>query len=102
MRPILATMAECGDYLFVCLNADQTATTFRPDPGSFDLAGFRDNLPAMLNATTTDIDYLKWHRAFLRNPDPADSELVTWVCRDKAEYPDLTLNTAIAPPAARI
>ena len=37
----------------------------------------------MMNATTTDIDYLKWHPALLRNPNPAtNSELVTWVCHD--------------------
>ena len=41
-------------------------------------------------ATTTDIDYLEWHRTPLRNPNPQDAELVTWICRDNPEYLDLT------------
>ena len=96
MRPILAAMAETGDFLFISLGPDHKATAFRPGPGAFDLAGFRNNLPAMLNATTTDIDYLEWHRTLLRNPDPADGELVTWVCHNNADYLDLTVNTVAA------
>ncbi len=97
MRPILTTLAETGDFLVVVIDANKKATAFRSGPRSFDLTEFRNNLPAMLNATTTDPDYLEWHRTLLRNPCPADGELVTWACRDNAGYLDLTANIIRAP-----
>ena len=62
-----------------------------------DTDAARPDQPAMLNATTTDLDYLEWHRILLRNPCPADGELVTWACRDNAGYLDLTANIIRAP-----
>lgn len=97
MRAILATMAETGDYLFLCMGPNQIATAFRPGPDNFDILDFRAKLPAMLNSAATNIDYLEWHRTLLRNPDPVNSEMVTWVCRDNPDYLDLTANIIRSP-----
>jgi len=76
-------MAETGDYLLSCTGTNQKITAFRSGSGEVDLLGFRNDPPAMLNATTTtDADDLEWHRTLLRNPSPEDAELVTWVCRE--------------------
>ena len=96
MRPVLAAMAETGDYLVISIDADKKATAFRPGPGAFDLARFRRDLPAMLNATTTDIDYMEWHRTLRRNPSPEDGELATWVCRNNPAYLNLTSDIVTA------
>ena len=98
MRSILRTSVEHGDYLFLYLGPGKAGTAFRSGPGELNLAGLDDNMPRMLSANTTDEEYERGCRAFRRNPVP-DSELLTWICRDKTEYLDLERDTIEMPAA---
>ena len=96
VRSILQTSVEHGDYLFLYLGPGQVGTAFRSEPGELNFAGLGNNLPRMLSANTTDEEYELGCRVFMRNPDP-DSELLTWICRDKTEYLDLERDTVEIP-----
>jgi hypothetical protein len=89
VQTVLTTMVESGDYFFFVINANQTATAFRSDMGQENLVGLKTNLPRIQEARTTEVQYREALLSFKRNPQPAGS-LLTWVCRDHAEYLDLT------------
>lgn len=89
VQTVLTTMVESGDYFFFVINANQTATAFRSDMGEENLVGLKTNLPHIQDARTTEVQYRQALASFERNPQPAGS-LLTWVCRDHAEYLDLT------------
>lgn len=95
---ILEIMIERGDYVFMVLNPDNRVSVFRADIGETNLAGLRDNLPVMQNATTDDLQYERGIREFSRNPVP-DGIVMNWVCRDKPVYLDLKDNVATLNPA---
>lgn len=98
VQNILTTMIAGGDYFFFALNPGDRVTAFRSEIDADNLAGMRDNLPAMQAATTTHHEYEQGVRAFARNPAP-EGTLMNWVCRDNPEYLDLVNNVATLNPA---
>jgi len=89
VQAVLTMMVTSGDYFFFELNAVGSVTTFRSEIGQEDFAVLKTNLPRIQQSRTTDTQYRKTVSAFMRNPDPPGT-LLDWVCRDKAEYLDLT------------
>ena len=88
-RAVLTMMVTSGDYFFFELNAVGGVTTFRSEIGQEALAGLKANFPRIQQSKTTDAQYRRAVSAFMQTPDPPGT-LLNWVCRDNAEYLDLT------------
>jgi len=97
VRQVLETMLARRDYFFFILNPDGRASAFRSDLGEENLAGLRDNLPAMQRATTSKDAYEAGVKAFRRASDPPGT-LLTWVCRNNPNYLDLDTDPMVLPP----
>ena len=69
-----------------------------PDIPEQDLVGMKTNLPRIQRSTITDAEYCRTLAAFEKYPEPP-GVLLKWVCRDKAEYLDLTKNRLDLNPA---
>jgi hypothetical protein len=89
VKAVLTTMVESGDYFFFELSSNGSATAFRSEIGEENLAGLKTNLPRIQRSVTTDAQYRKAVSDFQRNPEPP-GVMLHWVCRDNAEYLDLT------------
>jgi len=97
VKAVLATMVESGDYFFFAVS-DGSATAFRSEIGQKDLAGLETNFPRIHRSATTDAQYRKAVASFEKNPDPPGA-MLHWVCRDRAEYLDLTRDRLELNPA---
>ena len=86
---VLTTMVESGDYFVFVLGLDGGVTTFRSEIGQADLSGLEIPLPRSGGPATTEAQYRKAVAAFEQNPEPP-GELLSWVCRDRIDYLDLT------------
>lgn len=98
VRQVLERMITQQDYFFFILQPDGSASAFRSDLGEENLAGLKDNLPAINAATTPRTTYEAGVAAFRKNPDPA-GEVLTWVCWDNPAYMDLDTDPMVLPPA---
>lgn len=93
----IETMIRQKDYFFFVLNPDGRVSAFRTEIGEENLAGMRDTLPRMQDTQTTDAFYSLALRAFERAPDPPDTKLLEWVCRDDPAYMDLDRDIVALP-----
>jgi hypothetical protein len=98
VQTVLSTMIETADFFFFEISAKGKATAFRSELGQANLVGIKTNLPRILQSTTTDEQYRRVLAQFERNPDPPGT-LLTWVCRENAEYLDLTKDRLTLTPA---
>jgi len=90
-QTVISKMINDGVYFFLALNPDKSVTTFKGDVGEENVAGLKANFPKIQSATTTDEQYNKGLFQFSKNPDPSGT-LLNWVCRDNADFLDLTHN----------
>ena len=91
VHTVLTMMVESGDYFFFAIDAHGSATAFNAEIGHgrhTDMAGLQRNLPRILRAETTDIQYQEALARFRANPKPPGI-LLNWVCRDDIRYLDL-------------
>jgi hypothetical protein len=98
VQTVLTTMIESGDYFFFALDAHGGVTAFRSEIGQDNLAGLKTNLTRIRHSATTETQYRQAVSAFERNPQPAGA-MLHWVCRDNAEYLDLTRDRLEFTPA---
>jgi hypothetical protein len=97
-RSVLNTMVETGDYFFFALNSDRSATAFRSEIGSDNLAGLKANMSRIRSSTTTDAQYDMAVAQFGKRPEPP-GQLLTWVCRDNGGSLDLAEDRLVLSPA---
>jgi hypothetical protein len=103
VQTVLSTMVQSGDYFFFAIDANGSATAFNAEIGHgshSDMAGLQRNLPRILRAETSDIQYQEALEQFRANPRPTGT-LLNWVCRDDVRYLDLTterLEMVPSPP----
>lgn len=89
VQTLVTMMVESADYFFFALDSNASATAFRSEIGHGALASLRNNLPRIRQSRTSDAQYLRAVAQFGKNPD-SPGLLLDWVCRDNAEYLDLT------------
>ena len=102
VHTVLTTMVESGDYFFFAIDAQGSATAFNAEIGHgrhTDMAGLQRNLPRILRAETTDIQYQEALARFRANPKPPGI-LLNWVCRDDIRYLDLTTDRLDMVPSS--
>ena len=97
VRTVLRTMVESGDYYFIEIGPDSTATVFRSEIGAENLAGLTTNLPMIMSATTTNEHYGTAVSLYRRKGEP-EGVLLNWVCRDNMEYLDLSKDRLLMTP----
>ena len=100
VQAVLTHMLEDEDYFFFALSADGRATTFRSQVGQDLLLYVKANLPRLQASTTTETQYDLACLSFARNPRPP-GVLLNWVCRDKTEYLDLSMDRLELNPVER-
>ena len=100
VQAVLTHMIEDEDYFFFALSADGRATTFRSQVGQDLLLYVKANLPRLEASTTTETQYDLACLSFVRNPRPPGA-LLNWVCRDKTEYLDLSMDRLELNPVER-
>lgn len=88
-QKVITTMLETEDYFFFAINPDQTVTAFRSQLESRDLVGLRTNQEEFGNESCSPEQYEKAVKAFTKNPKPPGT-VMEWVCRNNADYLDLT------------
>jgi hypothetical protein len=97
-RTVLKLMIDQGEYFFFAVNPSRSATAFKAEVGEYDLGGILPFLDRIMASKTTDRQYEKAVASFTKNPEPPGT-MLNWVCRDKAEYLDLTGDTFVLNPA---
>jgi hypothetical protein len=97
VRRVLGIMVVSADYFIFTINAKGSATLFRSQLGTEDLAGLKVNLPRMQHSTTTDAQYDKALTAFTRKMG-ADT-MLEWVCRSDANHLDLSRDRLVLNPS---
>ena len=97
-RSVLNTMVETGDYFFLALDSDRSATAFRSEIGSDNLAGLKANMSRIQGSTTTEAQYRLAVAQFGRRPEPP-GQLLTWVCRDIGGSLDRAEDRLVLSPA---
>lgn len=97
-RLVLSTMVETGDYFFFALTADNRVTAFRSAIAPDNLAGLKANMARIQRSTTSDAHYRQAVSQFKKRPVPPGT-LLTWVCREDADYLDLARNPLVLSPA---
>jgi hypothetical protein len=101
VRNVLTTMVEGGAHFFFAVSANGTATAFGGDSGRSgqgEMAALRRNLPRILCSEASDAQYQEALASFRANPQPP-GKLLNWVCRDNAEYLDLSTDRLELSPA---
>ena len=98
VRTVIATMVESGDFFFFLLDSENHVTAFRSAIGQADLVNLETHLPRLLVSTTSAAQYERTVRAFARHPEPPGDQL-TWVCRDRIDYLDLSTDRLDMTPA---
>lgn len=89
VRTVLNKMLETGNYFIFAVDPKGSVTAFRSELGQEDLIELKNNLPLIQNAKTTDTQYRETVAMFERNPNPS-GQMLNWVCRDNADYLDLS------------
>ena len=97
-RAVVTAMVESGDYFFFALNSNGGVTAFRSEIAHGSLPSLESHLPRILHSQTTDEQYERAVAVFMRNPTPPGT-LLRWVCRQDAEYLNLTEDRLELTPA---
>lgn len=100
VRTVLNKMLETGNYFIFAVDPKGSVTAFRSELGQDDLIELKNNLPRIQNAKTTDAQYRKTVAMFERNPTPS-GQMLNWVCRDNADYLDLSQHRLELNPVAQ-
>src|ERR1019366_7704994 len=85
---VLSTMIRTGDYFFLALDSDHSTTAFRSDVAPDNLIWLKANMVRIQASTTTDTQYRLAVSSFAQRSDPPGT-MLTWVCRNNADYLDL-------------
>jgi hypothetical protein len=99
VRAVLAKMIDRSEYFFLAVMPDQGVTAFRSDIGQKNLTVLKDNWARIQGSTTNDVQYQKALREFQEHPYPP-GQILSWVCREKLEYLDLTKDRMALTPTA--
>ena len=97
-RLVLSTMIRTGDYFFFALDSDHSTTAFRSDVAPDNLIWLKANMARIQASTTTDAQYRLATSSFARRRDPPGT-MLTWVCRNNADYLDLAEDPLTLRPA---
>ena len=92
VQSVLSMMIESGEYFFFALGRSGSVTAFKSEMQQDNLSGIKANLHRIKGSKTTDLQYARAISSFAENPEPAGT-MLNWVCRDNAEYLDLTDDT---------
>lgn len=96
VRHVLTVMVEAQDYVFFAVDTvNGAATCFRSE---FHVAGLAENLPRIQRSTTTEAQYRRAVESYSRRPEPP-GVMLSWVCRDKPDYLDLSRNRLELSPS---
>jgi hypothetical protein len=98
VQAVITRMVEAGEYFFFAINSNHSATAFRADMGQSNLTGLRDHMGRLQRSSSTEAEYQTALDQFRRLHTPP-GQLLTWVCRDEADYLDLTQDRFEMRPA---
>lgn len=98
-QAVLEQMIESGDFFFFAID-EQTgiATAFRSEIDNDTLHSLVENWERIQHSSTTEDQYYQVMLKFAANPHPPGI-LLKWVCKDNAEYLDLSEDRMDLTPA---
>ena len=89
VQTVLDKLLKSGDYFFFLLDANNHVVSFRSEISDDNLLELKNNISRIKSSTTTNEQYQRALRSFLKNPRPQGT-MLNWVCCNGMKYLDLS------------